>query len=111
MENLKKVVSIAAVLANVSGAALVDGKIGLDDMAHIGQLVMVFPLFAGVDFAKVAEEVKDFDMSDAESLVAHFKESFNIPQDSLEVTIEKVMDIVVRVTALILDLIAVFKTK
>ena len=109
MENVKKIVSIAAVLANVSGASLADGKIGLEDMAHVGQLVMVFPLFAAVDFVKVADEVKDFNMEDAEALVAQFKAEFNIPQESTEVTIEKVMDIVVRVTALILDLIAVFK--
>lgn len=109
MENLKKVVTIAAVLGNVSGAALQDGKIGIEDMAHIGQLVMIFPAFAGIEFAKIADEVKDFNMADAEELVKHFKEQFNIPQDNLEVTIEKVLDIVVRVTALLLDLIAIFK--
>ena len=109
MEQLKKVVSIAAVLGSISGSVLEDGKINIADMAQVGQLVMVFPLFAGLDFAKVADEVKEFNMADAEALVAQFKAEFNIPQESTEVTIEKVLDIVVRVTALMLDLIAIFK--
>ena len=109
MEQLKKVVSIAAVLGNCAGSSLADGRIDLADMAQIGQLVMIFPLFAGLDFAKVADEVKEFNMADAEALVAQFKAEFNIPQENTEVTIEKVLDIVVRVTALMLDLIAIFK--
>ena len=109
MEQLKKIVSIAAVLSNVAGSSLADNKIDLSDMAYIGQLVMVFPLFAGADFTKVADEVKNFKVEDAEALVAQFKAEFNIPQEDTEVTIEKVLDIVVRVTALMLDLIAVFK--
>ena len=111
MENIKNIVTIAAKLGSVSGAVLEDGKVNVADFAYVAQLAMMFPLFAAVDFTKVSEEIKALTVEDMPALVDHFNAQFDLPvsMDALEVQIERVLSIVARVPALILDLIAVFK--
>jgi hypothetical protein len=111
MENLKNIVTIAAKLGSVAGCVLEDKKVNVADFAYVAQLAMMFPLFAAVDFTKVSEEIKELKVEDMPALVEHFNAQFDLPtsMDSLESQIERVLSIVSRVSALILDLIAVFK--
>lgn len=108
MQQLPVIVSIAAKLGNIAGLSLQDNKIDMADMVYLPNAVMLFPMFAQVDWAKAKEEINGFSSGDATMLVELFKKEFDIPQE-IEVKIERVLDISVRVIDLAMDLIELFK--
>lgn len=107
--SLKKIVTVAATLGNISGEALVDNKIDRKDLALLPSIVPMFTALLAIDFMAIIPEAKDLSQAEAEELVAHFKEAFNIPQDSVEVKIETVLGICVKVSGMVIELIAMFK--
>ena len=109
VEELKKIVTVASKLGNIAGKAFEDGKINAADLVLITDLLQVFPLLLSVNFGQAMPEAKDLQQGEVEELISHFKAEFDIPQDSLEVTIETVLDIAITVEQAIVKLIKIFK--
>lgn len=109
VEELKKIVTVASKIGNIAGKAFEDGKINASDLVLVTDLLQVFPLLLALNFGQVMPEAKDLQQSEVEELIAHFKAEFDLPQDSLEVTIETVLDIAITVEQAIVKLIKIFK--
>jgi hypothetical protein len=109
--SIKKIISMGAKLGNVCGMAFQDGKLGMDDIALIPQLIQIIPLAIEVKWTEVLPEIKDFSLAEGEELLAHFRNEFDIPQENIEITIELVLSVVLKITSLIIELIQVFKKK
>ena len=107
--SLKSLVFVAASLGNIAGETMEDGKVDVKDLALIGKLIPVFPALLAIDFAAVIPEAKDLSEAEAIELVEHFKAQFDIPQDDLEVKIETVLSLCVRLAGIIGELVALFK--
>lgn len=107
--SLKSLVFVAASLGNIAGESMADGKVDVKDLALIGKLIPVFPALLAIDFAAVIPEAKDLSEAEAMELVEYFKAEFNIPQDSLEVKIETVLSLCVRLAGIVGELVALFK--
>jgi hypothetical protein len=109
ISSLKSLVFVAASLGNIAGETMEDGKVDTKDIALIGKLIPVFPAILAIDFAAVIPEAKDLSESEALELVDLFKAQFNIPQDDLEVKIETVLSLCVRLSGIVAELVALFK--
>jgi hypothetical protein len=109
ISSLKSLVFVAASLGNIAGETMEDGKVDAKDLALIGKLIPVFPALLAIDFAAVIPEAKDLSESEALELVEFFKAQFNIPQDDLEVKIETVLSLCVRLAGIVGELVALFK--
>ena len=107
--NLKAIVSVGAVLGNIAGESLADGKVDVKDLALIGKLLPVFPALLAVDFKAVVPEAKDLTEAEALELVEHFKAEFNIPQEAVEYKIEAVLGLCVRLAGIVGELVNLFK--
>jgi hypothetical protein len=107
--NLKAMVSVMASLGTVGGKSMEDGKINVADLALLPSLVNVFPRMLLIDFSQVVPEAKDLTQAESEELVAHFKTEFDIPQDDIEVKIEGVLSICVKLSGLVSEAIALLK--
>ena len=106
---LKSLVSVGAALGSVAGATMADGKVDVKDLALLPRLIPVFPALLAIDFAQVVPEAKDLSEAEALELVEHYKQQFDIPQDDLEVKIETVLSLCVRLAGIVGELIAAFK--
>ena len=109
ISSLKSLVFVAASLGNIAGETMEDGKVDAKDLAMIGKLIPVFPALLAIDFKAVIPEAKDLSESEALELVEFFKAQFNIPQDDLEVKIETVLSLCVRLAGIVGELVALFK--
>jgi hypothetical protein len=107
--SLKSLVSVGAALGSVAGATMEDGKVDVKDLALLPRLIPVFPALLAIDFAQAIPEAKDLSESEALELVALYKAEFDIPQDDLEVKIETVLSLCVRLAGIIGELVALFK--
>ena len=106
---LKSLVTVGAILGNIGGEAMVDGKVDVKDLALLGKLIPIFPALLAVDFKAVIPEVKDLSQAEAEELVEFFKLAFDLPQDNVEVKVETVLSICVKLSGLVFELINLFK--
>jgi hypothetical protein len=107
--SLKSLVSVGAALGSVAGATMEDGKVDVKDLALLPRLIPVFPALLAIDFAQVVPEAKDLSEAEALELVALYKAEFDIPQDDVEVKIETVLSLCVRLSGIVAELIATFK--
>lgn len=106
---LKSLVSVGAALGSVAGATMEDNKVDVKDLALLPRLIPVFPALLAIDFAQVVPEAKDLSEAEAAELVALYKAEFDIPQDDVEVKIETVLSLCVRLSGIVAELIAAFK--
>lgn len=93
MENLKKVVSVIAQLANAGDSI---GK--TKDWSKLFNVMPAVMALPGVDWKALGEEAK----GDRTELVAHFKAEFDLHNDKLEEVIEKSVELAVRVADFVL---------
>jgi hypothetical protein len=107
--SLKALVLVGAVLGNVAGESMADGKVDVKDIMLVGKLATVFPALLAIDFKAVLPEAKDLSEAEAMELVEYFKAEFNIPQDDMEVKIETVLSLCVRLAGIVGELVALFK--
>jgi hypothetical protein len=107
--SLKGLVSVGAALGSVAGATMEDGKVDVKDLALLPRLIPVFPDLLAIDFSQVVPEAKDLSEAEAAELVALYKAEFDIPQDDVEVKIETVLSLCVRLAGIVAELIAAFK--
>lgn len=87
VENLKKVVRLIAVLANVGD------KIGHDTSvsrwANLFELIGAVREISGLQWSQVLPEIKDLDGAERAEIEQVFKEQFDLADDKLEAAIEK----------------------
>lgn len=107
--NIKALVSVAAALGSVAGATMEDGKVDMKDLALLPKLIPVFPALLAIDFKQVVPEAKDLSEAEALELVEHYKAEFAIPQADLEIKIEAVLSLCVRLYGIIAEIVALFK--
>jgi hypothetical protein len=106
---LKSLIFVGASIGNIAGETMVNNKIGVEDLPLLGKLIPVFPALMAIDFKSVLPEVKDLSESEAIELVEYYKQVFDIPQESLEVKIETVLSLCVRLYGIIAELVLLFK--
>lgn len=107
--SLKGLVSVGAAIGSVAGATMEDGKVDVKDLALLPKLIPVFPALLAIDFKQVVPEAKDLSEAEALDLVEHFKAEFAIPQADVEIKIEAVLALCVRLAGIIAELVALFK--
>lgn len=105
----KNIISIAARLGNIAGKSLDDGKISLADIVLLPSLAMVFVDLIKIEWKKFLPELKTLTDVQQADLISHFKTEFNIPQKSIEVSIESVLSVVVQLSHTIMSLIHLYK--
>jgi hypothetical protein len=90
IKNLLLVVSVIAGLGNIAGIAYADNKLDATDLpgALLGGAVLV-PKLIEIEWNALVPEAKDLTAEEQAQLIAHFKAEFDIPQDDLEVTIDR----------------------
>jgi hypothetical protein len=94
IDNIKKIVSAVAEFGNITGKVLEDGKVNLADISALTTLpgaVMNF-YSAVTNFTELKEEFADLSKEEITELEEYFKTQFDIPQDGVEETIEKVAE-------------------
>lgn len=108
---LKKIVSFAARIGCGAGKVLQDGKVTLADFQYGPDFFMAFPILVQINWQMIMPEIKDFSAEETAELVNWFCSEFDIPQDTIEITIEKVLQIITNVVVMVMNLINVFKNK
>jgi len=111
INNLKKVISIAASIGNIAGRSLVDGRIDLRDLVLLPNLAVVLVDLIHVEWSQVIPEARDLSADEQTQLIEHFKKEFVLPQRIIEVTIEETLAIIVQLKTVIVNLITVFQKK
>lgn len=109
VDNIKKVITIAAKIGNVAGKSFEDGKVNLADLQYMPEFFSIFPAFIAVDWKMAIPEAKEISADEANELIAVFCSEFSIPQAKVEVTLEAVLTTVSKVAALVVDLMVIFK--
>lgn len=111
INNLKKVISIAANLGNIAGKSLVDGKIDLKDIILLPNIALIFVDLIKIEWQQIIPEIRDLTIDEQTELIAHFKKEFEIPQRIIEVTIEETIEIALQLRNVIFNLITIFQKK
>lgn len=109
IQNLKKVISIAARLGNVAGKSLIDGRIDLKDIILLPNIAMIFVDLIHIEWSQIIPEAKDLTFQEQNELIEHFKKEFEIPQRIIEVTIEETIAVIMQLKTVIMNLITVFQ--
>jgi len=93
IKNLMLVTSVLAGIGNIAGKAYEDGKLSATDLpeALYGGAVLV-PKLIEVDWTLLIPEAKDLSEEEQSELVSHYKTSFDIPQDDMEIKIEDIIE-------------------
>ena len=93
IKETKEVVGFIISLGEGIALAIEDG-LGLDDIVHFMEALMRAPTaFAGMDL--VPAELKDLSPEEAQELKDYIAEDFDIPNDKLEDTIERALQLAV----------------
>ena len=89
IDNVKKLSLATAQLGSAAGKVLEDGKISFSDMAYAMKIVQSFQEFVAVKYAELKLEFKDLDAAEKGVLVQAFNAEFDLPQDSVEASVER----------------------
>ena len=109
VENLKKIIKVAALLGNIGGKVFEDGKITISDINVLPDFISIFSTLVEIKWNDISVEAKDFTPDEAQELIATFNLYFDLPQENVERTIEAVLLIVGQLVSTIINLIQVFK--
>jgi hypothetical protein len=97
MENVSKLIITVGHLANIVGKTFEDKKVDLADLVHLIPLIKEVQSLASVDFKNLGAEFKSYSPAQMAAIRDAFKAEFNIPQDQLEETVERVFSIAVMI--------------
>lgn len=89
-------VEVVADFGNVAGLSLEDGKLGVGDLVYIGKLSSAITKLVSIDFGLVLKEAGDYDASELKQIQDGFAARFDIPQDKLELVVEKGLKLAVK---------------
>lgn len=92
IENVKMVCGFACSFANVVGKSYEDKKIDLKDLPLLMEVFSAIKDLMAIDFKAVWPEAKDMDEKEYAELVDFIKIKFDIPQDSIEERVEKILE-------------------
>ena len=93
IENLLIITSVLASVGNIAGKAYEDGKLTATDLPDaVMRGAVLIPKLIEIEWNQLIPEAKDLDEGEQAQLLAHFKKEFDIPQDSLELLIEDVIE-------------------
>jgi hypothetical protein len=107
IDNLKKVVSGIATLANVGDAfGATTGVNRWSELLGLGDLLRQL---SGIDFSKVMPEFKDLDAVERAEILALFESKLDLRDDQLEAVIEKGVSILERAAGIVEDTLALIK--
>jgi hypothetical protein len=109
MQNVLGAISVLAKIGNAGGKVLENGKVGMEDIVVLPDVAMLFPVAAAVKWPEAVAEAKALTVEQADQCVAHFKEVFDIPQDNVEVKIEKIVEAIEKVAVLSLQIVDTVK--
>jgi len=93
IENIKKVLSLVALLGNVAGQVMEDGKVSVDDAAQLVVLFAAMPKLADIEWSMLDDEALDISPIEIEQIKDLLVNEFDIPQDALEDQIEKYLEV------------------
>ena len=96
-------VEVIADLGNVAGLSLEDGKIGIEDVFLLGRVSSAITKLVSIDFGLVLKEAGDYDAEELKLIQEGFVVRFDIPQDKVEVVVEKGLALAVKWQALIVE--------
>ena len=99
----RELVHFVIQFGNALGASLEDGKVGMSDLGHFfGAMTSAAAAFSNMQ--EIPKELKDLDAAEKMELLLMIEEEFDIPQDELETTLERVLKTGVAIAELIADL-------
>lgn len=99
IDNITKVVSIIAVLANVGDQFGRDS--GVTRWSHLVLLGPAIMTLQGINFSQVLPEIKDLDADERSKLTALFDSSLQLGNEHLEGVVEKGLGIVTDLVSII----------
>lgn len=102
IENLEKVAKSVGKIGTQVGSALEDGKVNMEDIDEGMAIIMEFPNLSSVKYSQLDDEVKDIDDAEKARLAQVFSESFNLPNDNIEETIEEGLVIILGVVRFVM---------
>ena len=105
IKETKEMLGLVIAVGNGVGASLNDNKISIFDLRHFVNALNVSK--AAVDNAKnIPKELKDLDEKEKQELVEYVKTTFDIPQDNVEIVVEKALAVAIQFGDLIGALIS-----
>jgi hypothetical protein len=111
---LLSILKLTVAVGNAAGVVLKDGKIGLSDFGILIGLTGVVEHFALIDFQAVLPEIKDLKPEEYSDLVDFVQAEFDIPQESVELTIENLLEkskVLVKAIGSVVSALASLKAK
>ena len=101
----KALVGLALSMGNALGQSLVDGKVTLGDLHNfVGPLLGIGDVLSGA--ADFLPELADLDQAESDELFAYAKETFKVPEDKVQDTVQAALT----VAAELVDLIFLVKS-
>lgn len=94
IENLKLVASFAAKFGTATGKVLEDGKVDWRDAGQVPAILGSLKDLGRADLKAVVPEAKDLDEAEQKDLAAHFKTTFDWPDDKIESIVEQGLELV-----------------
>jgi len=101
IQELKDAASAIGATAAVLDSVFADGKVNAADLTKVPAMFSALQAFGKVDYTKLIPEVSDLTAAEAKDLSAHFQSVFNLKNDSVELTIETGIDIIIAVVDVI----------
>lgn len=109
IENIQKVGDFVADMANIVGDVFEDGAINAGDLDQLIPAGTAVLNLKGIKVSELGSELKDFSPEERESFIARLKERFDIPQDKIEMVVEKAISIINRQALVVEDAISLFQ--
>lgn len=94
IQDIKALATAGAKMGTATGKILEDGKVDWRDTMHVPSVLGALKDLSSVDFGQVLPQAKDLDDAECAELAAHFKATFDLPDDSVEVVVEQGLELV-----------------
>jgi hypothetical protein len=92
IEKVKAIVGLTCDLGNIAGVVLEDGKLGLDDVSVVPALLKILPELS-IEPGQAWKELQDYSPEEHAELVEFIKAKLELPQEKVEASIEKVLEL------------------
>jgi hypothetical protein len=100
IENIKKLLDVGLEIGNVAGMWKETGSGGYVHLIKLADEVMALP---SVDWKLLDDEFKDLSEEEMKALYSYAEAKFDIPQDLIEVIVEKALFMSIKVLDLVKD--------
>lgn len=108
VNQLSKLVKSVGEIASLSWNIFEDGTVDFKDIDEIWKLLRAAQCLASLPLEELKLEWADLDDGEREYLVSEFKNSFDIPDDEIEIAIEKIIGIICETYSIILKVKKIF---